>query len=232
MVFALVATGVTAYVMIVALPEANQAFREISFRLVSSMADNEVKPRVFFQKFPNVVIYAGDVKPGVGWDNVVVADNSAANEPKLYLAHHGRVVIDASKKTVQLVLEDGTSHSVKLQEPESYHPGTFRQSVITIDPTSVFPREGPSKNEPEMTIPELKKRMADLEAQGLHPHTAIMSWQKKFSIPAACVVFTLISLGLGVSNRRDGKLAAFVLAVGVVFIYYMLMYGSEALATA
>jgi LPS export ABC transporter permease LptG len=74
--------------------------------------------------------------------------------------------------------------------------------------------------------------MADLEAQKLHPHTAIMAWQKKFSIPAACLVFTLIALGLGVTNRRDGKLAAFVLGIGVVFIYYMLMYGSEALAQA
>src|SRR5258706_10239010 len=83
-----------------------------------------------------------------------------------------------------------------------------------------------------MTIPELKVRMAELQKQGFHPHTAIMSWQKKFSIPAACIVFMLIALGLGVSNRRDGKLAAFVLGVGVVFIYYMLMYGSEALAQA
>ena len=135
MVFALLATGVTAYVMIVALPAANQAFREITFRVVSSMADNEVKPRVFFQKFPNVVLYARDVTPGVGWSNVLVADNSAANEPKLYLARRGRVVIDAAKKTVQLVLEDGTSHSVKPQEPEGYHPVQFRQSVITVDPS-------------------------------------------------------------------------------------------------
>ena len=83
-----------------------------------------------------------------------------------------------------------------------------------------------------MTIAELKARMAQLEGQRLHPHTAIMAWQKKFSIPAACLVFTLIALGLGVTNRRDGKLAAFVLGIGVVFIYYMLMYGSEALAQA
>jgi LPS export ABC transporter permease LptF/LPS export ABC transporter permease LptG len=232
MLAALVAAGATAYVMIVALPAANQAFREISFRVISSMADNEVKPRIFFQKFPNVVIYARDVTPGVGWSNVMVADNSAANEPKLYLARRGRVIVDAAKKTVQLVLEDGTSHSVKPQEPERYQLLKFQQSVITIDPTSVFPREGPSKNEPEMTIPELKVRMAELERQGLHPHTAIMAMQKKFSIPAACIVFTFIALGLGVSNRRDGKLAAFVLGVGVVFVYYMLMYGSEALAQA
>ena len=147
--------------MIVALPAANQEFREISFRVISSMADNEVKPRIFFQKFPNIVIYAREVTPGVGWSNVVVADNTAANEPKLYLAKRGRVLIDSVKRTVQLVLLDGTSHNVKPQEPERYQLLQFQQSVITVDPSSVFPREGPTKNEPEMTVAELKARMTE-----------------------------------------------------------------------
>lgn len=230
--FALLATAVTGYVIIVALPAANQAFREITFRVVQSMAESEVKPRIFFQDFPNVVIYAREVKPGVGWTNVVVADNSAANEPKLYLAKRGRILIDPAKKTVQMVLEDGTSHSVKPSEPDRYQLLQFRQSVLTIDPNSVFPREGPTKGDPEMTIAELKARMAELEAEGKFPHNQIMYWQQKFSIPVACLVFTLVALGLGVSNRRDGKLASLVLGVGVVFIYYLLMYGAKGIAKA
>jgi len=221
--FALLCTAATAYVMIVALPAANQAFREIIFRVVTSMAESEVKPRVFFQNFPNVVIYAREVTPGLGWSDVVVADNSTPDDPKLYLARKGRVLIDAGKKTVQLVLEDGTSHSVKLNEPDRYQLLQFQQTVITVDPNSVFPREGPVKGDREMTIAELKARMAELERVHTFPHNQIMEWQKKFSIPAACLVFMMIALGLGVSNRRDGKLASFVLGVAVVFVYYLVM---------
>jgi len=230
--FALLCTAATAYVMIVALPAANQAFREITFRVVTSMAESEVKPRVFFQNFPNVVIYAREVTPGLGWSDVVVADNSTPDDPKLYLARKGRVLIDAGKKTVQLVLEDGTSHSVKLNEPDRYQLLQFQQTVITVDPNSVFPREGPVKGDREMTIAELKARMAELERAHTFPHNQIMEWQKKFSIPAACLVFTAIALGLGVSNRRDGKLASFVLGIAVVFVYYLVMYGAEAVAKA
>src|SRR5262245_20238326 len=75
MLFAVLATAATAYVMIVALPDSNQAFREITFRVMTNMAESEVKPRVFFQDFPNVVIYAREVKPGLGWSDVVLADN-------------------------------------------------------------------------------------------------------------------------------------------------------------
>jgi LPS export ABC transporter permease LptF/LPS export ABC transporter permease LptG len=231
-VFAVLATAATAYVMIVALPAANQAFREITFRVVTSMAESEVKPRVFFQNFPNVVVYAREVKPGIGWSDVVVADNSNADDPKLYLARKGRVLIDSAKKTVQFVLQDGTSHSAKLSEPDRYQLLQFRQTVLTIDPTNVFPREGPIKGDREMTIAELKARMVELERENKFPHNQIIEWQKKFSIPAACLVFAMIALGLGVSNRRDGKLASFVLGAGVIFVYYMVMYGAEALAKA
>ena len=230
--FAVLATVATAYVMIVALPASNQAFREITFRVVTTVAESKVKPRVFFQDFPNVMIYAREVEPGVGWSDVVVADSSNPDDPKLYLARKGRVLIDSAKKVVQLVLQDGTSHSVKLSEPDRYQLLQFKQTVITVDPNTVFPREGPLKGDREMTIAELKARMAELERQHLFPHNQIIEWQKKFSIPAACLVFAMIALGLGVSNRRDGKLASFVLGVGVVFVYYLVMYGAEAVAKA
>ncbi len=83
-----------------------------------------------------------------------------------------------------------------------------------------------------MTIAELKAEMADLRKQNIYPHNQIMAWQKKYSIPAACLAFMLVALGMGVSHRRDGRLAAFVLGIGVVFVYWVLMYMSEAIAKA
>jgi LPS export ABC transporter permease LptG len=88
------------------------------------------------------------------------------------------------------------------------------------------------KGDREMTIAELKARMVELQRQHIFPHNQIMEWQKKFSIPVACLVFTLIAVGLGVSNRRDGRLASFVLGAGVIFVYYLVMYGAEAIAKA
>ncbi len=84
----------------------------------------------------------------------------------------------------------------------------------------------------EMTIAELKAEMAGLLKQNIYPHNQIMAWQKKYSIPAACLAFMLVALGMGVSHRRDGRLAAFVLGIGVVFVYWVLMYMSEAIAKA
>jgi LPS export ABC transporter permease LptG/LPS export ABC transporter permease LptF len=230
--FGLVATAATTYVMIVALPAANQAFREITFKLLMTRGETKIKPRVFYTEFPDLVIYVREVTPGVGWSDVMVSENRVPTQPKTYLAKKGRLLLDESKRTVQMVLTDGTHHSVNLEEPEKYEHGTFAQTTLVIDPESVFPRSGPMKGYTEMTIAELKGEMAELRKQNIYPHNQIMAWQKKYSIPAACLAFMLIALGMGVSHRRDGRLAAFVLGIGVVFVYWILMYMSEAIAKA
>lgn len=226
----MVATAATAYVMIVALPAANQAFREITFKLLMTRGETKIKPRVFYTDFPNLVIYVREVTPGVGWTDVIVSDTSRATDPQLYLAKTGRLLLNEEKRTVQLVLSDGTHHSVDPLKPDKYQQGHFAQTTLIIDPETVFPREGPMKGPREMTIAELKREMDALKAQNIYPHNQIIAWQKKYSIPAACFAFMLVALGLGVSNRRDGRFASFVLGIGVVFVYYVLMYIAEAIA--
>jgi LPS export ABC transporter permease LptG len=56
-----------------------------------------------------------------------------------------------------------------------------------------------------------------------------MEIHKKFSIPIACVVFALLGVALGASNRRDGKLASFVLGIAVIFVYYVVMFTSQSM---
>src|SRR5262249_2664380 len=50
---AVLACGATAYVMIVALPNANQTFREITFGVIAARAENDIKPRVFSAEYTN-----------------------------------------------------------------------------------------------------------------------------------------------------------------------------------
>ena len=228
----MIATAATTYVMIVALPFANQAFREIAFKRLMTRGETKIKPRIFYTDFPNLVIYVREVTPGVGWTDVMVSENSTPTQPKTYLAKRGRLLLDESKRTVQMVLLDGTHHSVNLDDPVKYEEGRFAQTTLIIDPESVFPRTGPMKGYTEMTIAELKADMVELKKQNIYPHNQIMAWQKKYSIPAACLAFMLVALGMGVSHRRDGRLAAFVLGICVVFVYWVLMYMSEAIAKA
>ena len=233
LVLAVVAMAATCYILIVALPDANQAFREITFRTLATQADDEVKPRVFYQGFPGVNLYVGEVDiQGTGWSNVFLVDNRDPEEPQVYIARKGRVVIDRENRVVDIVLTSGSGHRVDPEDPATYDVHRFTETVLRIDPDTVFPAGGPPRGLAEMTISELQAEMAELQEQSLSPHNPIMQIHQKFSLPVACLVFAIIGLALGVTSRKDGKLASFALGIGVIFTYYIIMYGAEAMAKA
>ena len=230
LVFSVVCWGLTSWVMLKAMPDGNQRFREISTEIAMNRAEGEVRPRVFFEDFPNVVLYVREVpKNGQGWLGVLAADTSNPSTPVIFLAKRGRMVIDRKARTIQMVLEDGTRHSTKLEDPAAYEVVKFNQFIIALNPESVFPRTGPARGDNELGIEELQVRAVELQAQGISAHRPIMTIHKKFSVPVACFVFAFLGLALGASNRKDGKLAAFVLGIAVIFAYYVIMFTAEAL---
>jgi LPS export ABC transporter permease LptF/LPS export ABC transporter permease LptG len=223
--------GIASWVLLESVPNANQTFREISNKIVMDRAEGEVRPRVFFEDFPNLVLYVNEVPiGGTGWTDVLAADSRNPAEQVIYLAKRGRMVIDRDAKTIQMVLEEGTRHRTNLTDPNAYEVARFESTILSLDPETVFPRKGPARGDRELRIEELSAKAEEFKAQGLSPHNQVMEIHKKFSIPVACFVFALLGLALGASSRKDGKLAAFVLGIGVIFSYYVVMYGGEALA--
>jgi len=226
---AVVAWAVSSWVLLKAMPDANQNFRELTMQIVADRAEGEVRPRVFFEDFPNTVLYVREVPRTGGWEDVLAADTKNPVQPIIYLARAGRMLVDRQARTIQMVLQDGARHTTTLDNPAAYEVLRFEQMVVSLDPESVFPRSGPARGDNELTIPELRARVAELEAQGISSHNPVMTIHKKFSIPVACFVFALLGLALGASNRKDGKLASFVLGIGVIFVYYVLMFTAQAM---
>jgi lipopolysaccharide export system permease protein len=224
LVFAIATTAATLYVMLQAIPDANQIFREITFDLVSKKVASDIRPRVFFEEFPGFVLYVRDEMPeGAGWKDVLVADSSKPESTTVYMANSGRVVIDRKRQTVQLHLENGVQYS-------SGKPGQSglyefpKEITVPLDPKTVFQRQELPRTVTEKSIGELAAD-ADrkLYKEGYSPHPEIMYTQQKFSIPAACLVFAVIGLALGLTSARDTKMAGFVIGLVVVFVYYAIL---------
>lgn len=220
----------TSYVWLVLLPAGNQAFREITFNVLASSAEGDVRPRVFFTKFPNLTLYVREIPPSGGWNGVFIADSRPGSPEAIYLADRGRVVIDRQKRTVAMVLHEAIRHTVDANG--KYEVGRFQDVVLNVNPEAFFPQGGPTKGDNEMTIAELRARIAENEKAGVPTANQWLAIQRKFSIPVACLVFGLIGLALGATNRRDGALGSFVLGLAVVFAYYIPLYIGPGLANS
>jgi len=119
-VVAVVGLAASAYEIIVALPDANQTFREITFGIVASRVESNVKPRVFFEDFPSHVLYVRELPSPAGWRDVFLADSSQPDQTTVYFAREGRIVVDRARRIVQLELKDGTRHTTRAGRPDEY----------------------------------------------------------------------------------------------------------------
>jgi LPS export ABC transporter permease LptG/LPS export ABC transporter permease LptF len=223
----IVASIATAYVYLVAVPESNQAFREIGAQVMASRAEGEVRPRAFFDQFSNLVLYVQDVPlSGRGWNGVFLSDRRGT-QPAIYAAKYGRVSINREKQTVEMLLENGVRHTTN--PSGNYEIFRFDRLVISLDPSLYFPKSGLEKGLNELTLTELRQRVAELQARGESPHQELIKIHQRFSIPVACLVFGLIAIALGATNGRGGALGSFALGLMVIFLYYVPMYLGPAL---
>ena len=167
-----VAGFATLYVMLWAVPDANQTSREITYRIVAQRAEGEVKPRVFFEDFPNQVLYVRDTPAdGPGWLDVFLADTTSPGNPVIYLAERGRMLLDRERRTVELVLDNGTQHTLQADSPSDYNVGRFGAAEYEPRPGDGLSPTGPMKGDREMTIAELRTLIAELNARRSPPTT-------------------------------------------------------------
>jgi LPS export ABC transporter permease LptG/LPS export ABC transporter permease LptF len=222
-------TAWTAYEVIEALPDANQTYRETAYNLVAAQIQNEVKPQVFFQNFPDHVIYVRDLIPGGGWRDVLVAQTKDAST-HLFFAREGHVLLDPAKRQVQLQLLDGTDYMTSIVHQETSDRTEFTTYSFNLDPATVFPPP-PSKGPSEMTFAELREDIKKAQERHDPAYLDRFMIQEKFALPIACPILALIGLALGASNRKDGRLGSFVLGFVVILVYYVLLYGARGFAT-
>jgi LPS export ABC transporter permease LptG/LPS export ABC transporter permease LptF len=223
LVLAAMATAATLYVMIEAIPDSNQRYREILFEILTNKVEGE--------EFPNWTLYPQDeVGPGeAGWKNLLVADSSKPDAIQLYMAKRGQIVMDPAARTVRLILTDGTHYSAG-ETGEAQAMRFEQEHTVKLDPHSVFPPMDPPRGVTEKTVAMLRTDIGERIKRGQSPHNEIMAIHAKFSIPVACVVFAVIALALGMTVARDGKLGGFVVGIGVIFAYYVAMFLAESAA--
>jgi len=228
LILAAVAGAVHVYVMIRAIPDANQTYRQLVYDVVSQQVENDVQPQVFFENFPNWVLYARDIPQSGGWKDVLVAETRPEAATIIYMASRGRLVLDRVKQTVDLVLEDGTRYSRRGPDGQSMETYRFTEHLtLKLDPQSVFQKLTLGRGVNELTITALQEQAAEKLGRNITAHQEMMAIQQKYSFPVACVVFGIIGVALGLTVARDGKLAGFVVGIAVIFVYYILLYLAE-----
>jgi LPS export ABC transporter permease LptG/LPS export ABC transporter permease LptF len=212
-------------------PRSLAALGELQNRLKTSQVSFEVQPRVFYEGFPKIVLYVQDVKAAPRaaiWKGVFLADLSQPSAPRITLAREG-ILVSQGADTMDLHLTSGSTHEADPKNPDQYQISTFQATDIPIQvPAAQNGQEHEPPSVGEMKIPELLGVAAT--APPAMRRWSLIEYHRRLALPTACLVLALVGIPLGLSSKRGGKSAGFVLTILLVFLYYSISLVGVSLA--
>ena len=209
-------------------PRASAASLQLESELLNAQASYEVQPRVFYEDFKNYILYVENVRATSGssnWTQVFLADLSDPNEPRITTGAAATVVNRKGEGAV-MRLRDGTEHQTETDHPDQYTVSTFSQTDLPLQLTTQ--EDTHSRSDAPILAMSNSELLARSHLKGGRWY--LIELHKRFAYPAACLVLMLVGVPLGISSKRGGKSAGFVLTIALVFIYYILSYTGTALA--
>ena len=211
-------------------PRSAAALANLQKSLISSQISFDVQPRVFYEQFKNYVLYVEDVSTASGqaiWKNVFLADISTPGAPKVTTAKEA-VVQSAGNNSMRLHLINGEIHETNPKSPDQYTIETFTQTdtVMTLPPVPKPTVEAVPVA--QLSTPELLRLSRTAAREPARWYR--IEFHRRLAMPTACMVLVLIGIPLGLSAKKGGKGAGFVLSILLVFIYYFLSITGVSLA--
>src|SRR5262249_31414718 len=234
LVFAAGAAVVTGWLMMEAVPRANYAFKSLIFDILRTQASVGLKARIFNDTCGTFAIYIEEMAPAqIGLRNVFVADERNPDEIRIITAKEGRLLSDEVNRRVTLRLINGTVHETGPRTLQKYRQVLFRLYDLTLTLENPLVKSGDTpKGDREMSLTELHENAAQAGAAGGNPAPFVVEIHKKYAIPAACLVFAIVGVPLGIRAHRGGRWAAFVVLLPVVLFYYIFLTVGEQLGDA
>jgi LPS export ABC transporter permease LptG/LPS export ABC transporter permease LptF len=210
-------------------PKSAAAMRHLEESLANAQASYEVQPRVFYEDFKDYVLYVQDVRAGAGaanWRGIFLADVTNPGAPKITTADRATVV-NGPSQTITMRLRDGAESETVPGQPDQYTVSTFAQTDLPLQAGS---QEDVRLGRSDTPILAMTNRELLDRTHGKNGEIYEIEFQKRLAYPAACLVLMLVGVPLGISSRRGGKGAGFVLTIALVFVYYFLSSTGTALA--
>ncbi|MCP3962101.1 MAG: LPS export ABC transporter permease LptG [bacterium] len=230
-VLSLLLTGLNIYLMIDVLPRGNHALQKLQLGILAESLTEEVQPRVPHTGWQGKMLYVFETPPGEGrWKGVFLSESIPSRKSEVFVADWGQAQPDASGTEVVLTLQNTLIHRIDFQSPRSQD--VIGQKVLDIK-LATLPQLSPSsvkRGMRELSFEELRRRTRDPTYPEVVRNIAMVELHKKFSLPAACIVFGLLALPLGFNNSRGGRSAGFAISLGVFLIYYVLLNTGEDIA--
>ncbi len=154
---------------------------------------------------------------------------------KIIVAESGNLSILKPSKQIWLNLKTAETHLWDPKKPAQYDLNTNAVQRMRLPDKYSDSGGGYQRSLREMSFRELMEQARwsqyshDADARETY-WAAKVEMNKMFAIPFACIVFGILGLPLGITNRRGGKSSGFSLSIAIILLYYVMINNLEHLA--
>jgi len=231
-VFAVLVSGLIMSLTLIVNPWAIGAFQAQLFKILQTRATTGIQERTFSAAFGQVVMYVEEIAPSqLALRGVLVSDERDPKQSRIILAREGRLLSDDASRRITLRFINGS-----IIESDVGDPRRFRHTAFSLYDMNL-PLDSPlasaskdDKPERQLALSALLTTASDLGRQGQIVTPYYVEYHKRFALPVAALVFTLVGFPLGIRTQRGGRAVALTSSFGIVFSYYIVFNSLEGLA--
>jgi len=230
-ILAVFLTGAITIIACYGEPWGKRALKREIFRMSMKGASEGLKTGVFNYVFRDLIFYIGGRSPDKKeMRRVLIFDRRKPRKNALTIfAGKGRIIPNKKNLSLKVALHQGEIHSrdrrrlrFKRIQFDSYLFDFNLQKFLNQKTHFIRPYDelGPS---------ELSRRAASLARANKPAYRVETALHRKFALPAACLIFALLGVGLGIHRGRATRSRGYALSIAIVAAYYVLMRGGDAL---
>jgi lipopolysaccharide export system permease protein len=221
LLFSAILTGMLVLFNDRLLPASNYTFKKIHFKILQNRADIAIKEKVFIDLFEGYQFYIDQLAQDGTFANVHMFNRASPNAPvQTTLAKHGLLITNPKSFQVFFQLDDGlmTWDNANYQ---TYNRLYFNRYVIRLNLENQLSQMSDVKKEYEdLNLGELSQAIQACQDPEMKKQM-MMEYQKRLSLPFACLALTWFCAPLGLWVRSKGFIG-FVLGLVMIFFYYFL----------
>ncbi|MBI3795171.1 MAG: LptF/LptG family permease [Nitrospinae bacterium] len=207
--------------------KGNYLFNSQITSYVSKRITTALGERVFFDKFPNIIIYVSEKPPGENiLKGVFIYDSSGADRPRFITARRG-FLGTLPNDNIALKLEDGYIYS---GDAVSFRQITYRNYDVVMD-VGLAQRKAFEKGAREMSPAEIASDIQKRIQLKATVNADVVEFCKRFTMPFACLVLGVLGAPLGFKVGRGGKWGGVGMGILMIIFNYLLLMVGEGLGS-
>jgi lipopolysaccharide export system permease protein len=202
------------------VPWGNNAFKELSFKVLKRNISATIREKTFWDDIPGVVMYTDRYEEqNQTLKGIIIHDGRNPERPMTIFAHDGVVTAVDGSRALLLSLHDGTIHMAGAGGLyRLVHFGEYSMTVGDNGSSGEI-----SRNESDMRLSELQRRIEDPGTSVKDRLKTSAELHSRFTFPFASLVFAILAIPLGMQNRRSGKSGGFIVSLSIIITYYIMM---------